>query len=143
MENLILLTPDLRKKKLVEDWSGIATWEDRYKKLIDLGKAMPPLPEELKTEENKVRGCQSQVWIKTEKKSNGLVTFHGDSDALIVKGLVALVTGIYSDSKPEDILKTPPDFVKSLGFETHLSPSRTNGLYSMIKRIMMDSFVLK
>ncbi len=143
MENLILLTPDLRKKKLVEDWAGIATWEDRYKKLIDLGKAMPPLPEELKTEENKVRGCQSQVWIKTEKKPNGLVTFRGDSDALIVKGLVALVTGIYSDSKPEDILKTPPDFVKSLGFETHLSPSRTNGLYSMIKRIMMDSFVLK
>ena len=143
MENLILLTPDLRKKKLVEDWSGIATWEDRYKKLIDLGKAMPPLPEELKTEENRVRGCQSQVWIKTEKKSNGLVTFRGDSDALIVKGLVALVTGIYSESKPEDILKTPPDFVKSLGFETHLSPSRTNGLYSMIKRIMMDSFVLK
>ena len=142
MEKL-MTTPDSRKQKLVEDWSGITNWEDRYKKLIELGKVMPPLPEEFKVEENKVRGCQSQVWIKTEKNSQGLVTFRGDSDALIVRGLVALVTGIYSEAKPEDILKTPPDFVKTLGFETHLSPSRTNGLYSMIKRIMMDAFVLK
>ena len=140
MENLN--TPEQRKIKLVQDWTGITNWEDRYKKLIEFGKAMPVMPEELKTEENKVRGCQSQVWIKTEKKSDGLIYFTGDSDALLVRGLVALVTGIYSQSKAEDILKTPPDFVKSLGFETHLSPSRTNGLYSMIKRIMMDSFAL-
>jgi cysteine desulfuration protein SufE len=138
-----LNTPETRKRKLVEDWTGITNWEDRYKKLIELGKAMPSMPEELKTEDNKVRGCQSQVWIKTEKKADGLVYFQGDSDALLVRGLVALVTGIYSGSKAEDILKTPPDFVKALGFETHLSPSRTNGLYSMIKRIMMDAFVLK
>jgi cysteine desulfuration protein SufE len=136
-------TPEIRKKELVESWTGISNWEDRYKKLIELGKAMPPMSEELKIEENKVRGCQSQVWIKTEKKSDGLIYFQGDSDALIVKGLVALVTKIYSQSRAEDILKTPPDFVKNLGFETHLSPSRTNGLYSMIKRIMMDAFVLK
>ena len=138
-----LNSPDERKQKLVQDWTGITNWEDRYKKLIQLGKEMPAMPEELKTEENKVRGCQSQVWIKTEKKSDGLIYFTGDSDALLVRGLVALVTGIYSQAKAEDILKTPPDFVKSLGFETHLSPSRTNGLYSMIKRIMMDSYVLK
>lgn len=137
-----LSTPEERKKKLVEDWAGISNWEDRYKKLIELGKAMPALSEEFKVEENKVRGCQSQVWIKTEKKPDGLVYFHGDSDALLVRGLVALVTGIYSQARAEDILKTPPDFVKALGFETHLSPSRTNGLYSMIKRIMMDSFAL-
>lgn len=138
-----LNSPDERKQKLVQDWTGITNWEDRYKKLIQLGKEMSAMPEELKTEENKVRGCQSQVWIKTEKKSDGLIYFTGDSDALLVRGLVALVTGIYSQAKAEDILKTPPDFVKSLGFETHLSPSRTNGLYSMIKRIMMDSYVLK
>ena len=138
-----LKTPEERKQKLVQDWTGITNWEDRYKKLIQLGKEMPAMPEELKTEENKVRGCQSQVWIKTEKKSDGMIYFTGDSDALLVRGLVALVTGIYSNAKAEDILKTPPDFVKSLGFETHLSPSRTNGLYSMIKRIMMDSYVLK
>ena len=138
-----LKTPEERKQKLVQDWTGITNWEDRYKKLIQLGKEMPAMPEELKTEENKVRGCQSQVWIKTEKKSDGTISFIGDSDALLVRGLVALVTGIYSNAKAEDILKTPPDFVKSLGFETHLSPSRTNGLYSMIKRIMMDSYVLK
>ncbi len=138
-----LKTPEERKKILIESWSGISDWEQRYKKLIELGKAMPQFPEEFKTEENKVRGCQSQVWIKTNKNSDGLISFQGDSDALIVKGLVALVTQIYSQAKPEDILKTPPDFVKSLGFETHLSPSRTNGLYSMIKRIMMDAYNLR
>ncbi len=138
-----LKTPDERKKQLVQSWSGITNWEDRYKKLIELGKQMPKFPEEFQVEENKVRGCQSQVWIKTEKKPDGLVYFQGDSDALIVRGLVAIVTQIYSGARAEDILKTPPDFVKDLGFETHLSPSRTNGLYSMIKRIMMDAYVLK
>ncbi len=137
-----LETPEQRKQKIVQDWDGIQNWEDRYKKIIELGKALPAFPDELKTEENKVRGCQSQVWIKTEKKEDGLVYFQGDSDALLVKGLVALIIGIYSGSRAEDILKTPPDFIKSLGFETHLSPSRTNGLYSMIKRIMMDALVL-
>lgn len=137
------MTPGDRKIKLVEAWSGITNWEDRYKKLISMGKAMPEIPEELKTEDNKVRGCQSQVWIKSEKKSDGLIYFQGDSDALLVRGLVALVISIYSESKAEDILKTPPDFIKSLGFETNLSPSRTNGLYSMIKKIMMDAFEKK
>ena len=137
-----LNTPEERKKKIVQDWAGISNWEDRYKKIIELGKALPAMPDDLKTEDNKVRGCQSQVWIKTEKKTDGLVYFQGDSDALLVRGLVALVIGIYSGARADDILKTPPDFIKSLGFETHLSPSRTNGLYSMIKRIMMDALVL-
>ena len=136
-----LMTPEERKKKLVEDWSGISDWEARYKKLIEIGKAMPALPEEFQTEENKVRGCQSQVWIKTTIE-DGLVYYKGDSDALLVRGLVALVTGIYSGARAEDILKTSPDFIKNLGFETHLSPSRTNGLYAMIKRIVMDAHVL-
>lgn len=136
-----LMTPEERKKKLVEDWSGISDWEARYKKLIEIGKAMPALPIDDQTEENKVRGCQSQVWIKTTME-NGLVYYKGDSDALLVRGLVALVTGIYSGSRAEDILKTSPDFIKTLGFETHLSPSRTNGLYAMIKRIVMDAHVL-
>jgi cysteine desulfuration protein SufE len=135
-------TPEERKKGIEKEWSGIASWEDRYKKLIELGKKMPPLPEEFRTEDNKVRGCQSQVWIRTEKKE-GRLFYAGDSDALIVRGLVALVLGIYSNSTPEEILKTPPDFVKNLGFETHLSPSRTNGLYSMIKRVITDAVLYK
>lgn len=134
-----LNTPEQRKKKIIEEWSGIEAWEERYKKLIAMGKSLEPLPEEFRTEENKVRGCQSQVWIKTEKR-DGRVYYQGDSDAILVRGLVALVLFIYSGAKPEEVLKTPPDFVKALGFETHLSPSRTNGLYAMIKRIIMDAY---
>lgn len=133
------LTPEQRKQKLIEDWSGLTGWEDRYKKLIEMGKALPAMPEELKTEESKVRGCQSQVWIHSDRK-DGKIYYQGDSDAILVKGLVALVLSIYSGATPQDILKTPPDFVKVLGFETNLSPSRTNGLYSMIKRIIMDAY---
>lgn len=134
------LTPEDRKQKLIQDWTPLTNWEDRYKKLIEMGKALPSMPEELKNEKTKVLGCQSQVWISSEKREDGKIYYQGDSDALLVKGLVALVLSIYSGSKPEEILKTPPDFVKTLGFETNLTPSRTNGLYSMIKRIIMDAY---
>lgn len=134
------LTPEQRKAKLIEEWSPLTNWEDRYKKLIQMGKALPAMPDELKTEDTKVRGCQSQVWIKSEKKEDGKIYYQGDSDAILVKGLVALVLHIYSGATPAEILKTPPDFVKALGFETNLTPSRTNGLYAMIKRIIMDAY---
>jgi len=134
------LTPEQRKTRLIEEWSPLTNWEDRYKKLIQMGKQLPEMPEELKTDAAKVRGCQSQVWIHSEKREDGKIYYHGDSDALLVKGLVALVLGIYSGARPDEILKTSPDFVKTLGFETNLTPSRTNGLYAMIKRIIMDAY---
>lgn len=134
------LTPAERATNLIEAWKSIVVWEDRYKKLIETGKMLPVMPDEMKTEDNKVRGCQSQVWIFSKKNEDGTLHYWGDSDALLVKGLVSLVLSIYSDAKPEDILKTPPDFVKTLGFETGLTPSRTNGLYAMIKRVIMDAF---
>jgi cysteine desulfuration protein SufE len=129
-----------KKQKLISEFGAIADWEERYKRIIELGKLLPALPEEFKTEENKVRGCQSQVWIVTNEKTDGSLIFQADSDALIVKGLVAIIVDLYSGSKPEDILKFQPDFMKSLGFDTHLSPSRTNGLYAMIKRIVLEAY---
>lgn len=111
-------------------------WEQKYEKIIEYGKAWPGLEDSLKIEDLKVKGCQSQVWIKADVDPiNKTVVFRGDSDAIIVKGLVAIVLKIYSNETPEVIMKTEPIFLKDIGFDSGLSPSRTNGLYSMIKQI--------
>lgn len=124
-----------RSDKIVTEFSKLSGWEDRYKKIIELGKGLSDLPEELRTEESKVKGCQSQVWLHAKLNDQGEIIFQGDSDALLVKGLVALLLKIYSGSTPEEILTTPPEFLKTIGFEGNLSPSRANGLFSMIKQI--------
>lgn len=124
-----------RGDQISAEFAKLSSWEDRYKKIIALGKAMPELPENLRTEEAKVKGCQSQVWLHAKLNSRGEIEFQGDSDALLVKGLVALLLKIYSGSTPEEIMTTPPDFLKAIGFEGNLSPSRANGLFSMIKQI--------
>lgn len=120
-----------------KQFSALPTWEDRYKKLIDMGKKLSIMPDNLKIEENKVKGCQSQVWLYAALNAHGEVVYVADSDALIVKGLVALLLEVYNYSSPEEILRTPPDFLKDLGFESNLSPSRVNGLLAMIKKIKM------
>lgn len=124
-----------RGDQIAAEFAKLSSWEDRYKKIIALGKALPNLPEEMRTEDSKVRGCQSQVWLHAKLNDRGEIEFQGDSDALLVKGLVALLLQIYSGSTPEEILTTPPDFLKAIGFEGNLSPSRANGLFSMIKQI--------
>jgi len=126
-----------RQKQIIHEFSALTEWEDRYKKIIDMGRHLPEMPEELKTEENKVKGCQSQVWMFASLNSQGKMLIQGDSDALIVKGLVAVLLRVYSGATPDDILQSPPEFLKSLGFESHLSPSRANGLHSMLKQIRL------
>lgn len=126
----------IRERHLVEEFSKLATWEDRYKRLIDRGKALGDLSEEMKQEKYKVRGCQSQVWLHANLEDNGRILFRADSDAMIVKGLVAILLEVYSNATPDEVLATSPQFLKDLGFETHLSPSRANGLYAMVKQIM-------
>lgn len=124
-----------RSQNISEQFSRLQSWEDRYKKIIEMGKALPELPESLKTEDAKVRGCQSQVWLHAKLNDQGQIIFQGDSDALLVRGLVALLLQIYSGATPEEIMTTQPDFLKDIGFEGNLSPSRANGLFSMIKQI--------
>lgn len=124
-----------RGDQIAAEFQNLKSWEDRYKKIISLGKALPDLPENLRTEDAKVKGCQSQVWLHAKLNSLGEIEFQGDSDALLVKGLVALLLKVYSGSTPEEILTTPPDFLKAIGFEGNLSPSRANGLFSMMKQI--------
>ena len=115
-------------------------WEDRYKELILLGRGLNAYPEDKREEKYKVKGCQSQVWLYPEFK-NGRVYFHADSDAVLVKGIVALLTSVYSDATPDEILSTKPDFLKEVGITEHLSMNRSNGLASMMKQIQMYAVV--
>lgn len=117
-------------------------WEDRYKELIVLGKQLADYPEDKRDEKFKVKGCQSQVWLYPEFK-DGRVYLHADSDALLVKGIVGLLVSVYSDATPEEILATPPEFLKEVGITEHLSMNRSNGLAAMMKQIQMYAVVFK
>ena len=123
-----------RQLEVVNEFSRFTDWEDRYRRLIELGKQLPPLPDDKKIDDLRVKGCQSQVWMHAGLK-DGRIHFDADSDALLVRGLVALLLRVYSDQTAADILATPPDFVREIGLESKLSPSRANGLVSMIKQM--------
>ncbi len=131
-----------RVTQLKERFKKISDWEDRYKELIDLGKELSPMPAEGQQEKFKVKGCQSQVWLYPEFK-NGRVFFYADSDALLVKGIVAMLVYVYSDSTPSEISQEKADFLKELGITEHLSMNRTNGLASMLKQIQMYALVFQ
>ena len=127
---------DIKKAQdeLVEEFKFFDGWIDRYQYIIDLGKKLPEFPEDWRTEDNRIRGCQSQVWLKTEQNSNRL-EFRAISDSAIVSGLIAILMRVYSGRTPRDIIATPPDFIKEIGLDEHLSPTRSNGLNSMIQVI--------
>lgn len=129
---------------ILETFDFLDDWEDRYKYLIDLGKELPPLSDDEKNDTNKVRGCVSQVWLVTsvDKAADDgpVITFKGDSDALIVQGLVAIVTAVFSGKPANDILKTDVEGIfTKLGLQDHLTPQRSNGLRSMVGRIRSDA----
>ena len=119
---------------IIDEFSFFDEWEDRYRYLIDLSKSLTPLSDEEKVEENKVSGCQSQVWFVAEER-DGKIYFRAESDAAIVSGLIALLIRVYSGREPETILKAEPEFVQALDLTNHLSPTRSNGLASMIRAI--------
>jgi len=131
-----------RIEKLKNDFQNFGAWEERYKHLIDLGKKMPVMNEDYKTEENKIKGCQSQVWLHAELVGDK-VQFSADSDASIVKGIVALLVYVYSDSTPDEILLTKPTFLEEIGLREHLSMSRANGLTAMVKQISFYAMAFK
>ena len=122
------------QQEIIDEFSLFEDWMDRYQYLIDLGRRLPPFPDELRTEENRIRGCQSQVWFVPEKK-DGRLYFQAISDAAIVSGLIAGLLRLYSGRDPRDILDTPPDFVEALPLQSHLSPTRSNGLSAKLDAI--------
>lgn len=122
------------QKEIVGEFSLFDDWAERYQYIIDLGRRLPEFPSAWKTEENRLHGCQSQVWIVAERRADRLHYF-ATSDSAIVSGLIALLLRVYSDRRPEDILAAQPDFIREIQLEEHLSPTRSNGLLAMIKRI--------
>jgi cysteine desulfuration protein SufE len=124
--------------QLVENFELLGPWEERYRYLIDLGRKLPPMPESEKTEAAKVRGCMSQVWLKADLQPGPppRLTFHGDSDAHIVKGLIALLFKLYDGRTPQDIVALDVKAVfERLGLESHITLNRRNGFYAMVERI--------
>lgn len=122
------------QRELVDEFSLFDNWMDKYQYIIDLGRRLPEFPEADRREENRIKGCQSQVWF-TSRVHNDRLEFRAISDAAIVSGLIALLLRIYSGRRPADIVEAPAEFVTALGFEQHLSPTRSNGLSSMLSAI--------
>jgi cysteine desulfuration protein SufE len=130
------MTIDQVQKEIVEEFSGFEEWIDKYAYLIETGNGLTPIDPKYKTESNLIRGCQSRVWLHPEF-ADGKIIFEAESDALIVKGLVALLLRIYSDRTPKEILNSDMRFIGDIGLSQHLSPTRSNGLLSMIKQIKL------
>jgi len=122
------------QQELVEEFELFDDWMSRYEHVIDLGKQLPEFIADWKTEENRIRGCQSQVWLNMQMQDDKL-HIDGTSDAAIVSGLIAIVLRVYSDQAPQDILDAKPDFIADIGFTDHLSPTRSNGLHAMLRAI--------
>jgi cysteine desulfuration protein SufE len=130
--------------EITENFELLDEWDDRYRYLIELGRALPPLPETARNDANKVRGCASQVWLATSVKPDGdsgpIMTFVGDSDAHIVRGLIAVLFALYSGKGAKDILATDAiALFEKLGLRDHLTPQRSNGFRSMVDRIQRDA----
>lgn len=117
-------------------------WEGKYEHLIELGKDLPKIEEKHKTDDRLIKGCQSKVWLHTEKQGDKIV-YTADSDAIITKGMVALMIRVLSNQKAEDILGANLDFINKIGLTEHLSPTRANGLVNMIKQMKLDALALK
>lgn len=124
------------QEEIVEEFSMFDDWMDRYEYIIELGKKLPLIKEEYKTEDNIIKGCQSKVWLQGEQADDKIV-FTADSDAILTKGIIAILIRAFSNQKAADILAADMDFIDEIGLKEHLSPTRANGLVSMIKNIKM------
>ncbi len=121
--------------EIIEEFEGLTDWMDRYAYIIDLGNTLPEFPEGEKTPSNLIEGCQSRVWITANRLEDGRIHFMADSDALIVKGIVALLMRVLDDRTPDEILGADLYFIDRIGLKEHLSPTRSNGLVAMVRQI--------
>jgi cysteine desulfuration protein SufE len=128
-------TLDEAKQNIVDEFTFLGDWMQRYEHIIDLGRRLDDLPDEMRGDSHLVPGCQSRVWFHASRDADGLIHFRADSDAMIVRGLIALLLRIYSGRRADEILVTSPEFFDILELGSHLSGSRANGLHAMVKRI--------
>ncbi|HBK83074.1 MAG TPA: Fe-S metabolism protein SufE [Flavobacterium sp.] len=124
------------QNEIIDEFSMFDDWMQRYEYIIELGKTLPLIDEKYKTEENIIKGCQSKVWVHAEEQ-NGLLVFTSDSDAILTKGIIAILIRVFSNQSPQAILEANTDFIDAIGLKEHLSPTRANGLVSMVKKIKM------
>jgi cysteine desulfuration protein SufE len=130
------------EQEIVEEFSLFDTWDDKYEYIIDLGKKLAPLEDKHKIDENRVRGCQSTVWLVAEYK-DGRVFFKAESDAVIVKGLISMLIRVLSGHTPDEILAAKLDFIQQIGMTTHLAQTRSNGLLAMVKQMKNYALAFK
>ena len=136
------MTIEQSQQEIIEEFSEMDDWMDRYQLLIDMGEEQPPLPAEEKNESNLIDGCQSRVWIVCNEQ-DGRLHFRAESDALIVKGIIALLIRVINDHTPQEILDAKLHFIDDIGLREHLSPTRSNGLLAMIKQINFYALAYK
>lgn len=127
--------------EIVDEFSMYDDWMERYEYIIELGKSLPLIDEKYKTEDNIIKGCQSKVWVHAKKKDDKII-FTADSDAILTKGIIAILIRVFSNQKASDIVEANTDFIDQIGLKEHLSPTRANGLVSMIKKIKMYALAL-
>ena len=136
------MTIDEKQDEIIDEFSGIDDWMDRYGYIIDLGNSLPAIDEKYKTPEHLIEGCQSRVWLNADYK-DGKVRFTADSDAIIVKGIISLLISVLSDHTPDEILSSDLRFIDEIGLSEHLSPTRSNGLLAMVKQMRMYALAFK
>lgn len=132
------MTIEAIQEELIDEFSMFDDWMQRYEYMIDLGKSLPLIDEKYKTDDKLIKGCQSRVWVHSELK-DGKVIYTADSDAIITKGIVAILIRVFSNQSPQDILDANTDFIDEIGLKEHLSPTRANGLVSMVKQMKLDA----
>jgi cysteine desulfuration protein SufE len=136
------LTIEDTEKEIVEEFALFDSWDDKYEYIIDLGKKLAPLEEQHKRDENKVRGCQSTVWLAADYK-DGKIIYKADSDAVIVKGLISMLIRVLSGHKPDEIVAAKLNFINEIGMTSHLAQTRSNGLLAMVKQMKNYALVFK
>ena len=139
--NIIMSIQEI-ENEIIDEFSLFEDWMGKYEHIIEMGKSLPMIEEKYKTDDRLIKGCQSKVWMHSELK-NGKIFFKADSDAIITKGLVAMVIRVLSEHTPDEILNAKMDFVEKIGLKEHLSPTRANGLVNMIKQIKLDALAYK
>ena len=137
------MTIEQAQQNIIDEFADIDDWMDRYACIIDMGNELAPLPEELKTPDRLIEGCQSRVWLDAEKQTDGTLTYRADSDAIIVKGIISMLVNVLSGHTPKEILDSDLHFIDAIGLSEHLSPTRSNGLLAMVKQMRAYAAALK
>ena len=141
-QKTFIMTINQLQDNIIEDFSQLDDWMDKYSLLIDLGNSLEPLDEKQKNPQNIIEGCQSRVWLNAEMH-DGIITYQGESDAILVKGLVSLLIQVMSGHTPDEIINTELYFIDKIGLHEHLSPTRSNGLLAMVKQMKMFALAYK